>query len=205
MIEFKTTWEHSCHNEWIQQGNYFEFFLKKGTPGKCIGDADSTRYYKFKERSEVRSTELDQGVYEWSANLEIISDKLFHAKYFSLFQVHGFVNSDAPHYQTINFGKPYSSLGVKHSGFNLSSPNSSKDVPCDLLKYNRKHSINVRVVIGKKKVIVRYKIDDKHVGTTSADKLQSDVKPFLKFGVYRWEANCDVTQIYKDVTLAIFK
>ena len=54
-------------------------------------------------------------------------------------------------------------------------------------------------------------IDDKHIGTTSADKLQSDkldknfhhasVKPFLKFGAYRWEANCDVTQIYKDVTL----
>ena len=201
MIKFETIWRHSCHNEWIQRGNYFEFFLKKGTPGKCIGDADSTRYYKFKERSEVRSTELDQGVYEWSANLEIISDTLFHAKYFSLFQVHGVILTT----------KPYSSLSVKHSGFNLSSPNSSKDVPSDLLKYNGKHHINVRVVIGKKKVIVRYKIDDKHIGTTSADKLQSDtldknfhhasVKPFLKFGAYRWEANCDVTQIYKDVTL----
>ena len=96
MIEFETTWEHSCHNEWIQQGNYFEFFLKKGTPGKCIGDADSTRYYKFKERSEVKSTELDQGVYEWSANLEIISDKLFLKTFRRKFIINADIGQDLP-------------------------------------------------------------------------------------------------------------
>ena len=179
-------WIDQCSSGWIQKDDYFEFNLKKGIPGECPQDHLPLKgTYEFKERQEVRSDYLTPGTYIWSADIETISDKIIHAKQFSLFQIHDHRKG----------GRPPHSLIVKRGNLCFAT---DKDYTHDFFvsKYTGKVSVKVKFYITKEIIIADYTIDNKKIR-----KMRSKIKsvPFVKFGAYRWNAVCDVKQIYRNL------
>jgi len=177
-------WYESCSPGWKQQDNTFEFYLKKGTPGECLGDNTPMEgKFEFKERQELMSDMLDLGTYVWSADVETISDKLVHAEYFSLFQIH----DKRPN------GRPPHLIQVRDGDIILICPN---EVNYRVEKYNGKLSISTKIHVEKNFVTVDYILNGINV-----KKLKSELigQCFIKFGAYRWNAVCDVKQIYRNL------
>lgn len=179
-------WHTSCSPGWIQNNDTFEFNVKKGVVGECPGDDKPHRYgvFKFKERQEVRSDRLKSGIYKWSATVETISEQLNHASHFSLFQIHSGETK----------GRPPHGIQVKDGDIFIIRPRIDTFVG----KYKGKLKIETNIRIKGKTVMVEYILD----GTRVAELKSKGVgKPFIKFGIYRWNAVCDVKQIYSNVRL----
>ena len=126
---------------------------------------------------------LDEGTYLWSADVETISDKLVHAEYFSLFQVH----------DQRDEGRPPHCIQVRNGNIVLISPNKADHY---VKEYNGKLNIYTTIHINKRNVIVDYTIDGKNEGKINADTIGQS---FVKFGAYRWNAVSNVKQIYRKV------
>lgn len=177
-------WHTSCSPGWTQYNDTFTFNLKKGTVGECPSDNVPVEgVYQFKERQEVRSTKLETGAYIWSADVETISDKLVHAEYFSLFQVH----DERPN------GRPPHLIQVRNGDIILTCP---ENVDYYVERYNGKLSISTKIHVKKNFVTVDYILNGINV-----KKLKSKLtgQCFVKFGAYRWNAVCDVKQIYRNL------
>lgn len=176
-------WYTSCSPGWTQHNNTFEFYLKKGTPGECPNDDKPLEgLYEFKERQEIRSDRLEPGTYVWQADVETISDELIHASYFHLFQIHdGRIGGRPPH-----------CIQVRNGDIFL----CNQDEECVVSQYKGKLSITANISIEKESITVRYTFDGKYVGTI---KSETRDRPIVKFGAYRWNAVCDVKQVYKNV------
>ena len=177
-------WHESCSPGWKQQDNTFEFYLTKGIPGNCHSDNTPIEgIFEFKERQEVMGDMLDPGTYVWSTDVETISDKLVHAEYFSLFQIHDKrPNGRAPH-----------GIQVRNGNIILICP---ENVDYYVERYNGKLSISTKIHVEKNFVTVDYILNGINV-----KKLKSKLigECFVKFGAYRWNAVCDVKQIYRNL------
>lgn len=178
-------WHTSCSPGWIQNGNTFKFYLKKGTVGKCPGDEIPLEgAYEFKERQEVRSDRLESGIYIWSADIRTISRAIEHATYFSLFQIHdGRVSGRPPH-----------SIQVREG--NIFLLQEDEDTEFYVSKYKGRLSIATKIYVKGKIVTVEYIIDGVKIAKLKSKGLD---QPFIKFGAYRWNAVCDVKQVYENV------
>jgi hypothetical protein len=178
-------WHESCSPGWKQQDNTFEFYLTKGIAGNCPSDNTPMEgKYEFKERQELMGDMLDPGTYVWSADVETISDKLVHAEYFFLLQIH----DKRPN------GRPPHGIQVRRGSIFLIQEDD--DTELYVSKYKGQLSIATKVHVKRKRVSVEYIIDGVNVA-----KLKSKAigQPFIKFGAYRWNAVCDVKQIYRNL------
>ena len=183
-------WKSSCNSVFEQDKNNYVFKLIKGVHGPCPDDelAHPEGNYQFKERSEVKSPVLEIGKYVWSADIETIADELIHAKMFYIFQVHGGKNT---------VGLSFNKSSIPPSRFivldgNIIVGNFSTD-----LDFVNNFNLRCEIKIDKKlNIFCDYYMNDKFIGNT---KDSNKGKPFLKFGAYRWNALCDVTQIYRNV------
>lgn len=176
-------WHSSCSPGWTQHNNTFEFYLKKGTPGECLNDDKPLEgVYEFKERQEVRTDKLEPGTYVWKADVETISDELIHASCFHLFQIHdGRIGGRPPHCIQVRDG-------------DIVLCNQDEEVITS--EYKGKLSIITKISIKKESITVGYVFDGKYIGTMKAETRDS---PIVKFGAYRWNAVCDVKQVYNNV------
>lgn len=172
---------------WIQEKDYFEFNLKKGDVGLCPDDdVPLEGSYEFKERQEVRSDILERGNYVWSADVETISDELIHAELFHLFQIH----------DNRRGGRPPVAIRVI-SGEIIIHTSSNQDYIVGT--YTGKLHIDAKIKIKNDYLIVRFTFDGKpYKRKIKGDYIESG-GPFIKFGAYRWNATCDVKQIYKNL------
>lgn len=180
-------WIDQCSSGWIQKDDYFEFNLKKGVPGECPDDRKPDKgNFKFKERQEVRSDYLTPGTYIWSADIETISKRLVHAKQFHLFQIHDHRRGGRP---------PHSIKVIRGNVFLTTDKKYTHDF--FVSEYTGKIFIEALInITDGGDIIVDYTIDNKK---TAVMKSQTDKSPFVKFGAYRWNAVCDVKQIYRNL------
>ncbi len=178
------SWRPSCNSIYEHNDNNFVFKLITGVPGGCPGDDKPLQgIYKYKERCETKSHYLEIGSYIWSADIEIISDKLLHAGAFYFFQIHdGRLEGHSP-----------SNLLVRDGEIFLNDINST-----GLRFSNNIFNLRCEITIKKDKVKCAYYIDNQFICTT---KKSISSKPYVKFGGYRFNALCDVTQIYRNVNL----
>lgn len=173
---------------WIHKKDYFEFNLKKGSVGLCPGDNTPLEgVYDFKERQEIKSDVLEPGNYIWSADVATNSDELIHAKVFHLFQIH----------DNRRGGRP--PVAIRVTDGNIWIITSSNDT-WYVGKYVGKLHIEAKITIKKDFVIIQFAFD----GQSYCKKVKGEIfvdggGPFIKFGAYRWNAVCDVKQIYKNV------
>lgn len=173
---------------WIQEEDYFEFNLKKGVVGLCPGDdTPIPGSYDYKERQEIKSDVLKIGNYVWSADVETISDELIHADVFHLFQVH----------DNRRGGRPPIAIRVINGKIWIIT---SSDTSWYVGDYVGKLHIEAKIQIEKNFVIVQFLFDGEPYHKKIKGKIFVDGGgPFIKFGAYRWNAVCDVKQIYKNL------
>jgi hypothetical protein len=91
-------------------------------------------------------------------------------------------------------GRPPHGIQVRNGDIFLIQEDDASDLY--VAKYKGQLSIATKVHVKGKSVSVEYIIDGVNVA-----KLKSKVigKPFIKFGAYRWNAVCDVKQIYRNL------
>ena len=173
---------------WIQEKDYFEFNLKKGDVGLCPGDDTPIQgTYEYKERQEIKSDVLKTGNYVWSAGIETYSDETIHAEVFHLFQIH----------DNRRGGRPPVAIRVdKGQILIITSYNESLPVGA----YTGNLHIDSKIEIKNDCVIVEFVFD----GQPYSKKIEGEIfvaggGPYIKFGAYRWNAICDVKQIYKNL------
>tara|TARA_B100001248_G_scaffold235477_1_gene198210 strand:+ start:2493 stop:3119 length:627 start_codon:yes stop_codon:yes gene_type:complete len=180
-------WVPSGSSTW-EQPNSTTFIFKsyKGQIGSAVGDNQPMPgKYLFKERQEARTDYLGPGHYVWNADVEILADKLFHAPVFYLMQLH----------DDRNHGSPSASVTINDRKIFINSEDGKTQIP---QKYTGKHHIETDFNYNggssaKIKIVLDYKdevIFDSNITTGL----------YLKFGVYRWNAICDVKQTYTNVT-----
>lgn len=180
----KGGWIPSGSATWEQPGaNTFIFKSYKGQPGSAVGDDQPGKEYLFKERQEARTDYLDYGHYVWSADVETYADKLYHADVFYLMQIH----DDRPR------GAPCSSVTIDGRRLFINSDYDKKQIP---QKYTGKHHIETDFNYNDSSAKIKTILDHKHEVTFDT---KIDGGLYLKFGVYRWNAVCDVKQVYTNV------
>lgn len=180
-------WKPSCNSVFDNHDNTYYFKLKKGVPGGCPPDTwkHPLGAYEFKERCEVKSKFLEKGKYTWSADIETIADELIHAEVFHFFQVHdGRMHGESPSNCKVQNGH----ISLKESPTGIKFESKKFNLRCDIF------------VDSKLCVFCDYFLDGKHIGNTTSTNDEQQ-KPFMKFGAYRWNAVCDVEQIYRNVNL----
>jgi hypothetical protein len=196
-------WQPSCNSKYSNPSpNTYIFKVKKGEVGGCKSDKIKQQYmstgWDWSERSEVLSdrtkkahknkTKEKFGKYEWSATIDI-DRKCKPAERNTLFQVHagGYLVS------------PPSWIGLnRYNKFrtNESFGGTNVYVP------NEPFKLTAKINATKKEVKVDYFINDKFlVSTHSYAPGNGYKKMFFKFGIYRVNANCDITQTYNNVQL----
>lgn len=190
------TWTNSCSSGWIQQGNNFEFNLKKGQVGECEGDDKPyLNIYEFKERQEVKQKiKLMAGKYRWSADIVTIADDPIHSQCSTLFQIHDFRKD----------GRPISMVQIFEGRIRLCSP--SKTYYCDHdytgnLKLTANIYVEVELVYKPRrqklyKITVNYLIDGLNAGTTVC---KTKKPAHVKFGLYRFNAYHDVKLLFNNM------
>ena len=173
---------------WIQEKDYFEFNLKKGDVGLCPDDDVPLKgSYEFKERQEVKSDILELGNYVWSADVETISDELIHAELFHLFQIH----------DNRRGGRPPVAIRVI-SGEIIIHTSSNQDLIVGT--YTGKLHIEAKIQVEKEYVSIQFAFDKQPYSKKVKGLILVDGGgPFIKFGAYRWNATCDVKQIYRNL------
>tara|TARA_B100001057_G_C22829222_1_gene942704 strand:- start:1402 stop:1983 length:582 start_codon:yes stop_codon:yes gene_type:complete len=173
---------------WIHQKDYFEFNHKKGVVGLCEGDNTPLNgSYDYKERQEIKTNILKTGKYIWSADVETNSDELIHAKVFHLFQIHDGRTGGRP------------PVAIRVTDGNIWIMTSSGD-GWYVGRYVGKLHIEAKIKITKDFVIIQFAFD----GQPYHKKVRGPIfvdggGTFIKFGVYRWNAVCDVKQIYRNL------
>ena len=189
-------WRASCNSEYSNpsDGTYI-FLVKKGEVGGCPNDSKSgdNGRWKWSERSEVKSTSIPKGKWEWSAVIDI--DRNCKPAYrTTLFQIHSARKGiNPPSMIAINeYNKFRTDDGNVHNGKSVWNKPGNVDVPSDKFKLTAIiHHI-------QKSVNVDYFVNDKFVVTTK-DSNANPSEPYLKFGIYRVNSNCDITHTYTDV------
>ena len=154
----------------------------------CPGDDTPIQgTYEYKERQEIKSDVLKTGNYVWSAGIETYSDETIHAEVFHLFQIH----------DNRRGGRPPVAIRVdKGQILIITSYNESLPVGT----YTGKLHIDAKIEIKNNYLIVEFAFD----GQPYAKKIKGEIfvaggGPYIKFGAYRWNATCDVKQIYKNL------
>ena len=177
-------WLSSGNSIWKQTGDTFEFQCAKGQVGGCIGDDKPMRTeYVFKERQEVQTDYLEPGHYTWSADVQTHADELIHAGVFHLMQIHDGRRG----------GPPPANVQIIRRKIRICTDSGHIALP---IMYTGKHHVHADIICTDKSVTVTFTIDHKHTATTTS------VTPngvYIKFGVYRWNAVCDVRQVYTNL------
>jgi len=191
---FAISWEPNCgasYKKDFLKPNY-TFHVKHGEVGGCKSDSleqywSPTANWKWSERKEVMSSgRIGKGKYVWSATIDI-ERNCQPAYRNTLFQLH------AGEYMT----PPPSFLGInKYNQFRTNQSSTSiGPVP------EGPFEVIAEMSITDDRIDVDYYINGKYLTTTV--RVNESGKPyrrlFMKFGVYRVNSNCDITQKYYNV------
>ena len=184
-------WKASCNSDYSNpsKGTYI-FHVKKGEVGGCDSDSVHQDYgwtkFDWSERSEVKTKRNDLwGKWEWSATIDI-DRNCIPADRNTLFQVFG---------GTYHKGR-HNWLGINR--FNQFRTNKNRrdtagPVPDSPFK------LTAKINSTRKQVDIDYFVNDNFL--ISYHKKASNEKIYFKFGVYRVNSNCDITQTYTNVKL----
>ena len=187
------TWRASCNTYYSNSGNDFIFKVKLGEIGGCRSDKVKQHSWDWSERSEVKTRSDDMfGKWEWSATINIDRD-CDPAYRNTLFQVHagGYLVSP-PSWVGINSYNKFKT--------NVDGSGTSQVVP------NSPFKLTAKINATRKDVKVDYFVNDQFVISTHKNSLGNGYnKMFFKFGIYRVNANCDITQTYTNVKLKKIK
>ena len=200
-IQFKSN-ENTRHQDYSHSNGTYTFKVMHGEVGGCpddtklsnLKDKNGKPVWNFSERSEVRfSKKLKHGKYEWSATVNIDYDckPSFRS---TIVQIHSGANGverpfGPPSYLAINYVGKF--RAVRNKG-------TIVDVPI-------KEPFDVVMTIEFKKKIIKasYYVNGEHVLTEKDNSKEKSV--YVKFGVYRVNSNCNVTQTYTNVKLKKLK
>ena len=184
-------WKSSCGSNYDRNGDNFSFTVEKDSIGGCPSDKKSYQYVRYSithsERSEVKSSrDLTPGVYLWSADIVIDRACEQPAQRNTLFQVHDGRSS----------GAPPSWFGInEYNSFRTHDQNYSiKPVP-----EKNKFNLESKITFKDKRIDVDYFVDGELVASTTG--FQKGDQMYLKFGVYRVNSKCTITQTYNNVTI----
>lgn len=194
-ISYAESWEGVCNSTYKKElfkPNYV-FTVKQGQVGGCKSDKLAQDHgngyaWSFSERSEVRSSnDLQPGIYEWSA-LVNIERNCKPALRNTIFQLHA-----GGYLQT-----PPSWIGIQKDGkFRLTRSGKTYGYVPD-----EPFQLKADIYLEKTKSKVDYFVNGEYLATNTHDNQGVPYKKmFMKFGVYRVNANCDITQSYKNVRL----
>ena len=186
-------WQSNCgakyEKEWFKPN--YSFHVKHGEVGGCRSDHLEQNYpgygsWKWSERAEVQSkARLGPGKYEWSATIHIDRACEKPALRNTLFQIHagGYLVT------------PPSWIGIESNNrFRLTrSGQTYGKVPKEPFE------LLADIHIERTKVKVDYYVNGKYLATNYHFNDKPYEKIFLKFGIYRVNSHCDITQSYKDV------
>jgi hypothetical protein len=182
------TWRASCNTYYSNSGNDFIFKVKLGEIGGCRSDKVKQNSWDWSERSEViTKNEKMFGKWEWSATINIDRD-CRPAYRNTLFQVHagGYLVSP-PSWVGINYDNEF------RTNVESSTPHI---VP------NNPFKLTAKINATREDVKVDYFVNDQLVDSTHRYANGNGYKKmFFKFGIYRVNANCDITQTYTNVKL----
>ncbi len=178
-------WKASCGSKYSNWFGTYTFNVKQGEVGGCPSDKKAQHSWKFSERSEVKSKgRIAVGKYKWTAIIDI-ERNCKPAYRNTLFQVH-----DASY-----MIEPPSWFGINQ--FNKFRTNEKRfsdiDVPTGPFE------LVALLDIQKRSVKVDYYVNGNFV-TSTYDTINGSYKElYLKFGSYRVNSNCDLTQTYTKV------
>ena len=178
-------WKASCGSKYSNWFGTYTFHVKQGEVGGCPSDKKAQHSWKFSERSEVKSKgRIAVGKYKWTAIIDI-ERNCKPAYRNTLFQVH-----DASY-----MIEPPSWFGINQ--FNKFRTNEKRfsdiDVPTGPFE------LVALLDIQKRSVKVDYYVNGNFV-TSTYDTINGSYKElYLKFGSYRVNSNCDLTQTYTKV------
>ena len=188
------TWKASCGSDYSNpsDGTYI-FNVKLGEVGGCESDKVKQDWgygnkWDWSERAEVKTRSDDMfGKWEWSAIIDI-DRNCIPALRNTLFQVHagGYLVSP-PSWLGINRFRKFRT--------NKGRRDTAGRVPDSPFK------LTVKINATKKEVDVDYFVNDEFLISTHNKAKRTYDNLFLKFGVYRVNANCDITQTYTNVKL----
>lgn len=185
-------WKPSCNSKYKKSflKNEYTFFVRQGEVGGCNSDKLKQVYtgqsWDWSERAEVKSSNITPGKYVWSADIEI-DRKCAPAYRNTLFQIHaGVYLKSPPSWIGIN---RYNKFRTNQSHLSVAT-----NVP-------DKFNLRAEIDFTTERVLVKYFVDNKFVMETK-DYNSPYKEMFMKFGVYRVNSNCNITQIYRNVTVA---
>ena len=190
-------WRASCNSYYKNWFGKYTFEVNKGEVGGCPSDSKSgdNGRWKWSERSEVMSSDIPKGKWEWSAVIDI--DRNCKPAYRNtLFQVHdGGGKGNPPSWIGINeYNKFRTDDGNVHNGKSTWHRPGDVDVP------SSKFKLTAIIYHTQKSVNVDYFVNDKFVVNTK-DSSYNVEPPYLKFGIYRVNSNCTIKQTYTNVKL----
>ena len=198
------TWESSCGSKYKKEffkPNY-SFTVYKGDVGGCPSDKKPSKHgWQFSEREEVHSKPrfYNGGKWEWSAVVNI--DRACRpAQRSTIVQVH-----DGLHHHD---GGPPSFLAVNAANHFMGAYGHFKDGRSswrggygDFKVPNKPFHVKMIVDWDKGNFVkTQYWIDGQFLGHEQI--MDKGIKKlYFKFGVYRVNSNCDITQTYTGVKL----
>jgi len=184
-------WKASCNSDYTNWFGKYTFEVKKGEVGGCKSDKIKQSYpiqsWDWSERSEVKSRgHLGLGKYVWSSTIDITRN-CKPAWRNTIFQIHaGGHLTNPPSWFGINEHNQFRTV------HNIMYNNDSTSVP------DSPFELRAEFDITKRSVKVDYYVNDKFVVSTKDN--QGPYKDlFMKFGIYRVNANCDIKQTYTNV------
>ena len=195
------SWESSCGSSYSKEffkPNY-SFTVRHGEVGGCPDDKLSHFGWEFSERQEVHSKPFftNGGKWEWTATVNI--DRACKpATRSTIVQIHGGHNTAQrpqgnPSFLAVNWHNNFRGQGGGFSNGYATWGHGDTQVP------NRPFHVRMVVEWTKGKYIKsQYWIDGKYLGMEQT-MAKGFSKLYFKFGVYRVNSNCDITQTYKDV------
>ena len=191
-------WKASCNSDYSNpsKGTYI-FNVKLGKRGGCSSDKVKQDWgwgnkWDWSERAEVKTKSDNMfGKYEWSAMIDI-DRNCIPALRNTLFQVHagGYMVS------------PPSWIGINTN--NLFRTNKDRRDTAGPLP-DGPFKLTAKINATRKQVDVDYFVNDKHLISTNSKAKRTYTDMFFKFGVYRVNARCDITQTYTNVKLKKLK
>jgi hypothetical protein len=210
-------WVSSCgSSSWSKEffkSNY-TFTVRKGEIGGCEDDSKKhfSGQWDFSERQEVwskpawRANKNEFGKWEWSATVNI--DRACRpALRSTIVQVHGGHNTATkpdgpPSFLAVNYANKFRGA---YGPFNKNGKSSWHLGPGDIEIPKQPFHVRMQTEWIKEDYIkTDYWIDGKFLGSEKVDA-KGFTKLFIKFGVYRVNSNCNITQAYKNVSLKKIK
>ena len=174
----------SCGGIHSVVGNDYTF---KDARGKCPGDSDpfydrdtGEQRWAYKERNEAKSPLLHPGKYEFQADVSIHADKVRHAEWYSIFQIHNGVRDGIP---------PSMFTVCQYGRWHIDGRDTYVTPKLEF-------ALKVNLEIKENFITVDYYVDEEYLGSSRTYEL---AQPFIKFGLYRMNEYCSATQIYKNV------